>query len=229
MTLAVSAPAHPRRTVEQVFVHYSASTQVVTFRAAMPIPGFIPDDGMLPEGQALGMYEDEPITWGWPCTAQDIESRFVTAYTGSLSRAALHHHCEQLIQLARSTLQCIRILVSGAFVTDITDPYDIHIVLNALGGDIDNLGGPDRLLIDYLFDSQTHYFGESDSLQITTDFARTYPNDHPKFEVGAAEMMMGRLHAEVPVSGQRIAGYLEFFDCAEGGEATHEVFKASPH
>jgi hypothetical protein len=156
---------------------------------------------------------------------EEVEDRFVTAYTDSVTRAALFHRMRMLVTTAHEHLPCVLVIASGEFVTDTTDPHDIFIVLNVPAEDIEGLEGKTQWLLDELFKDGEREFGDTDGLTVYTGIARAYPPGHHKFELGQAENRLQRFLASSPADGAESTGYLEILVCEGGLKEIHEILR----
>jgi hypothetical protein len=185
----------------------------------MPIPAF-GFDGFLPPptGAPFTEFEDwDAIPAGHPCSMVETEDRLVTAFPSSLTRAVLFHQLEMYMYQARQHLDCVLMVVSGAFTTDTCDPRDIFLVLEAPGDRLEALPGPAQFVLDSLFDDRQKPFGDDETLTVYTGIVRAFPPDHRKWEATKAARSVHRFQASSPEDRMNM-GYLEVLSCEEGSE-----------
>jgi len=123
---------------------------------------------------------------------------------------------QQRLELAKNFgLDCVLIIISGAFVTDMENPEDVYVILDVLGEVLDKLDGNSTWQFDFTFNAGEHRFGDDSELNVQTGLIRAYPPGHRKFEMGHAERSTQPHMAAQPLPG-RNGGYLEILEC-EGG------------
>lgn len=184
----------------------------------MAIPEFN-NQGLLPHAVPFDHDDDgAPVYSGHDCTAAETESRFVTHYPNSTTRAALYQHVRQLVRIVKGLgLECVLMIVSGAFVTDQENPEDVFVVLDVPGDDLDKLDGDLAYQVNSIFNSGEQHYGEDSELTIQTGIIRAYAPGHRKFSMGHSERLTQRHMASEPLEG-REGGYLEIFGVRGGVE-----------
>lgn len=180
----------------------------------MAIPAF-DGQGVLPAGPCFVDFQGEPIFAGHAATITEIEDRFVDCFPQSHTRPALFRELQRLHRLARKSLDCMTVLVSGEFVTNRETARDIHVILEVRGHDLDSLDSDAQWLLHRIFHSLEYKYSDED-LTVNTGIVRAYPPGHANFEISEAERSLARLQAGSPIPDIDGAGYVEYLDC-EGG------------
>ena len=217
-SMSSSAPA-------TALLHHPVAAEWVYSPYSMAIPEFDHASGLLPLGTYAGPVPelDEIDTYaGWPCTLDEIRDRFVARYPASSTRAALFRQVESLIAQVADLIPCSLFLLSGGFVTDLDEPSDLHLVLVAMGNQVNALSTDALWLVDRLFQEREQLFGESVELRVTTQFVRVFPSTHQRYPETLISLASARLTSGLPAGDDREGGYVQFLDC-EGGDDDDQI------
>jgi hypothetical protein len=189
----------------------------------VPIPAF-EHDGLLPAGMAFDEFEGKPILRGHDCFKDEAEETLVVAFAESVTRPALWRQFENLLGVVEQHFKCFLVLLSGEFVTNLTDPDNIHIVFELPGEAIEAAAGEIQWQMDWLFNSREQTFGTDHELTVQTGLVRAFAPGSAKFDVGNAERMVERHIASSPRLDSIDGGYLEILRCEGGLANAHAIF-----
>lgn len=188
----------------------------------MPIPQYL-SNGMLPPGSYLADLDGCSVFLGHDCTIDEAESRFVAAFPESVTRPILWLEFQRLRAISHRGVKCATFYISGAFVTTVTDPKDIFVVLTIPGNELVSLPALDQWLLNKLFNGGGWEFGTQLPLEVCTELSRPYNSENEHFEITQIEYLHNRWKAGSPLPNDIDGGYLEIYDC-EGGTQLDEIF-----
>ena len=196
---------------------------VAVYRRGVPVPGF--ENGFLPRGLQAGHLpipgqpEDTNATTyhGHPCTLEEIHDALVTPHgLDSETRARLFDNMAALAKVVERAVPGSLYLVTGSFVTELVDPYVLHLVAVFSGDKLSSVSSLDQWLVKRLMDGRELEL-PADGPKLTSEYAVVYQHDHPEWLRALTVLAQVRNSAGYPTDEDREAGYLQF-TLAEGGD-----------
>ena len=189
----------------------------------MAIPPF--DHGFLPVGVVAGHLSvpDDPddanatIYHGHPCDGDDVYDALVKPWASeSTSRPVLWTNLESLVDRVETMAPCSLYMISGPFVTEITDPEELWVRVVFSYEAFQAADPDDKWLLPVLVNEHTYEY-EHAQCRILTRYAFSYPVAHPEWARSLEIVSSLRLECSYPTEEDREAGYLELTMC-EGGD-----------
>lgn len=194
----------------------------------MAIPDF--EGGFLPIGPPAGPIDlrDEngsPVEidtfQGWTTDVAELHDRLVMKIGGTSTRYALYHEFAQMLGELNRHIRCALVLVSGGFVTEETDPTDLHMGVVVQPQALAQLSGTDFWRLSRLFEDNEVFFGNG--YTITTELVALYPVGHVRYPDTVGALASMRHKCGHPLGDSRTAGYVQLVQC-EGGGPDAEFF-----
>lgn len=200
----------------------------------MAIPDF--QGGFLPIGPLAGPIDllDEnglPIEvdtyLGWTTDVDELHDRLVLKIGDTSTRYALHHEFTQMLEELRQYVPCALILISGGFVTEETDPTDLHMGVVFLPSALSQMSGSDFWHLSRMFQDNETLFG--DGYTLTTELVCLYPVGDARYQDTLGSLATVRHKCGHPIRDSRTAGYVQLVQCEGGGpDAEFLEFLAGP-